>query len=82
MSLEVTYSRTLIPHDRDSWLEIQQRKKSRYGCICWSFWIGFFVLTALIVVVVLVLIKTGIMADFENKIESVTSPPPPNPTNS
>ncbi|KXT01643.1 hypothetical protein AC579_1140 [Pseudocercospora musae] len=46
---------------QDSWLDRQNRKKSRRSCICWSFWLSFFVLVAGVVGVILWMLSTGMV---------------------
>jgi hypothetical protein len=49
------------PHNRESWLEEQQRKKSKRTCMCWGFWLVFFAFVAGIVVTILLLKSKGII---------------------
>jgi len=49
------------------------------GCVCWSFWLGFFALAAIVVVVIIWLIKAGYIAKLGDKINEVL-PPVPNAT--
>ncbi|GAB7344656.1 hypothetical protein MBLNU457_3139t1 [Dothideomycetes sp. NU457] len=62
----------------DEWLYRQGRKK-RWGCVCWSFWICFFLFAAIVVVVIIWLIKAGYFAELGDKINEAL-PPVPNAT--
>lgn len=52
---------TADPSNRESWLEEQQRKKSKRTCMCWGFWLAVMALVAGIVVTVLLLKAKGIL---------------------
>ncbi|KAF2662036.1 hypothetical protein K491DRAFT_687020 [Lophiostoma macrostomum CBS 122681] len=53
-------SRPELKHS-ESWLEEQQRKKSKRTCMCWGFWLVFFAFVAGIVVTILLLKSKGII---------------------
>jgi hypothetical protein len=46
---------------RDDWLARQNAKKSRRTCICWTFWMCFFSFVAVVVVLVIWLLNSGVL---------------------
>lgn len=45
----------------DSWLLRERKKKSKRTCICWTFWIIFFIFIAAIVAIIIWLLKSGVL---------------------
>ncbi|KAI6824664.1 hypothetical protein KC332_g13966 [Hortaea werneckii] len=49
------------PEYSDSWLLRERKKKSKRTCICWTFWIIFFIFIAAIVAIIIWLLKSGVL---------------------
>ncbi|KAI6859220.1 hypothetical protein KC343_g4576 [Hortaea werneckii] len=45
----------------DSWLLRERKKKSKRTCICWTFWVIFFIFIAAIVAIIIWLLKSGVL---------------------
>ncbi|TKA22609.1 hypothetical protein B0A50_08298 [Salinomyces thailandicus] len=45
----------------DDWLVRQNKKKSRRTCLCWTFWLCFFVFIAGVIAIVVWLLQSGVL---------------------
>ncbi|KAF2224794.1 hypothetical protein BDZ85DRAFT_280015 [Elsinoe ampelina] len=53
---------------QDSWLDRQQKKSKKRTMICWLFWIGLLLFSAIVTAVVIYLIKSGTMQRIKETI--------------